>query len=184
MNLPTKQSSLEHVLSVMRMEGPHSEFSGKVFAEILGLMPPAPNIPKAAFFPLSKIVVVSYIDYIIVHEGKVLMTLREKGDPYYQGWHFPGFCRTPEISPVQDCRQKAAGELGENFRILEVEPFTFADHWDDPSDRPHHATHFYHVTKWEGTPSKGEWFSEMPEKILFLQRKIWPKVEKLLRASV
>ena len=181
--LLTNDAALEQVLAAVRNEGPNGVFSGEVFARVLALIPPAPNIPRAAFFPLSEKMVGTFVDYIIIKDGKVLMTLRETGDPYYQGWHFPGFCRTPKVSPLADCQQKASGELGEGFKILEVEQFLApGDHWDDPSGRPHHVTNFYLVTKWEGEPSKGAWFAERPENILFLQRKVWPMVEKLLRA--
>ena len=170
MNYPTKESSLEHVLSVMKMEGSTSDFSKKVFLEVLKMLPPAPAIPGAEIFRELGLKTVAYfIDFAIIREGKVYLAYRD--DKFYKGWHFPGFCRTPRTELFADCQKAIARELGDSIKIASLGRLHLEDRVNDP--RAHHVSDLMLVGWSEGEPvakeGKGQWFSEMPEDMLVTQ---------------
>lgn len=180
MNLPTKESSLQHLLEVMRMEGPTSDYSKKVFLEVLKLLPPAPNIPGAEVFrELGKKTVGYYIDFALIRDGEVYLTYRE--DEHYLGWHFPGFCRTPETEVIDDCQRAITKELGDDVKILSMQSLHGEDRVHDP--RNHHFSDLM-LLEFKGEPfgkeGKGQWFSAMPEDMLVTQVCFWPKIDHLL----
>jgi hypothetical protein len=171
MNEPN--AALAVVLDEVKKAGPKSDFAKKAFLEILQLLPVAPNIPGLEVFcEWGKKGVPFFIDWVIINDtGQVFLSYRD--DPHFKGWHFPGFFRTPGKDQLLDCQEKAAKELGADFKIKRIKQSYLADRIDCP--RFHHAT-LMALVEFEGKPSKGEWFSEMPEDIIPLHQPDWQKI--------
>lgn len=172
--------ALRFTIGCMRKLGLKSDFSKKVFLEVLKLIPPVPNVPgHIVFNELGSKTVGYFIDFAVIRNGKIFLIYRN--DQFYRGWHFPGFCRSPRVELLSDCKQAIARELGGDIEALSLKSLFLEDRTYDP--RTHHVSNLM-LVEFVGEPvgqeGDGRWFSSMPEDMLSTQVCFWPHIEHLL----
>lgn len=174
----TREEALRVVLVEIDRE-PGGVFALDAMMKVVERVPPLPRMPLEVFMVLMKKVVAAAVELVIIRNGRVLLTRREKGDPYFQGLHTPGTYMGVGETLVQSAQRCADRELG--VRILNARVIGGFTKPDNPRFHDFSALTLCEI---EGDPRDGEWYDTRPEDIIPVHRPFWNVIRRRLGKKV
>jgi len=163
--------------SCIDLEGALTEHGMDVFLRLLEKLPPGKD--GRAFIPLKRRGVHASVELVIIKDGKVVLTRREAGDPYFQGLHTPGTYILPGES-WQDAADRCVAREIKSIKVRVIRDIAVFNNPECP--RFHDASILLLCKVVEGELGKEHWFGECPPDLIRVHRKYWPVIEKALNS--
>ncbi len=174
----TREEALQVVLAEIDRE-PGGPFALDAMMKVVGRVPPLPRMPLEVFMVLMKKVVAAAVELVIIRNGRVLLTRREKGDPYFQGLHTPGTYMGVGETLIETAQRCADRELG--VKILNARVIGGFSSTDSPRFHDFSALTLCEI---EGDPREGEWHDTCPGDIIPVHRPFWDVIRRRLGKKV
>lgn len=134
---------------------------------------PHSGLPQPVFDALCDVIPFIACELVVMNKkGELLLTWRE--DQWWRGWHFPGGLMRYRETFDERINKMAMAEIGIHVKKYE---FLFPINYDKSPRGPGVSLVFLSR---EESSKEGQFFSAMPEDIIFEHREVWEKVRKII----